>query len=100
MVESERLANGSAPGACRVVGVVQNPSLSETVTVRLSWQGVDAVGSPAAMALARIPQLRPGERRAFTSGPFIGMTGQALPSCEGVAHLVRLDAIAEPVPVP
>jgi hypothetical protein len=100
VIESERLANGAAPGACRVAGVVWNPSLSETVTVRLSWQGMDTVGSPAGMARARIPALRPGERRPFTSGPFVGTNGQTLPSCEGLAHLVRLDAIAEPVPVP
>jgi hypothetical protein len=100
VVESERLADGSAPGACRVAGVVQNPSLSETVTVRLSWQGLDATGSSAGVALARIPWLRPGERRPFTSAPFVATTGQALSSCGGIAHFVRLDAMAEPVPVP
>jgi hypothetical protein len=102
VVESERLANGSAPGAgaCRVAGVVQNPSLGETVTVRLSWQGLDATGSSAGVAWAHIPRLRPSERRPFTSGPFVGATGQAVSSCAAIAHLLRLDAIAEPVPVP
>jgi hypothetical protein len=100
VVESERLATGLAPGACRVIGVVQNPSLSETVTVRLSWQGLDATGASAGVAQARIPSLRPGERRPFTSAPFLATTGQTVPSCGGIAHLMRLDASAEPVPAP
>jgi hypothetical protein len=100
VVESERLASGSASGACRVTGVVQNPSLSETVTVRLSWQGLDAAGASAGVAWAHITRLRPGESRPFTSGPFLGTAGQAVSSCAVIAHLVRLDAIAEPVPVP
>jgi hypothetical protein len=103
VVESERLAagaSGSAAAPCRVAGVVQNPSLSETVTVRLGWQAVGATGAVVATASARVPWLRPGERRAFTSSPFVATTGQTLPSCDGIAHLVRLDATAEPVPVP
>jgi hypothetical protein len=104
VVESERLvagANGSTAGKCHVAGVVQNPSLSETVTVRLEWRGLDAKGSPVAIALARIPWLRPGERRPFTSSPFVATTsGQVLSSCEGIPHLERLEAVAEPIPAP
>jgi hypothetical protein len=61
VVESERLEAGldaSASGPCRVAGVVQNPSMSETVTVRLAWRGVGASGTTVAMASARIPWLR------------------------------------------
>ncbi len=101
VVESERLANGSAPGTCRVAGVVQNPSLSETVTARLSWRGLDATGTPVAAAFARIPWLRPGERRSFTSSPFVATTsGQVLSSCDSIPHLERLEVVAEPIPTP
>ena len=82
-----------------MAGVVGNPSLSETVTVRLAWRGLDAKGSPAGTAVARIPWLRPGERRPFTSSPFVATTGGVV-SCERIAHVERLDAIAEPVPIP
>jgi hypothetical protein len=102
LVESERLAPGAdGVASCRMAGLVQNPSLSETVTVRLAWRGSDPTGSPVATASARIPWLRPGERRPFTSSPFVAMTsGQRVSSCTSIAHVERLDVVAEPVPTP
>jgi hypothetical protein len=84
-----------------MAGLVENPSLSETVTVRLSWQGSDAAGAPIATAAARIPWLRPGERRPFTSSPFVAtISGQRVSSCASIAFVQRLDVVAEPVPTP
>ena len=56
---SRPVPNGSVSGPCRVAGWVQNPSLSETVTVRLAWRAIGATGATVAMASARIPWLHP-----------------------------------------
>ncbi len=92
---------GTPTASCRVTGLVQNPSLSETVTVRLAWRGLDATGSAVAIASARIPWLRPGERRPFVSSAFVTAdTGRVVPSCEAIPHLERVEIIAEPMPTP
>ena len=82
-----------------MAGWVHNPSFSETVTVRLAWRGLDATGATVATASARIPWLRPGERRPFNSSPFFGTNGQIVMSCQAIS-LERMEAVADPIQVP
>jgi hypothetical protein len=101
VVESDALTPNTASGTCRVTGVVQNPSLSETVDVGIVWEGLDATGARIATATARIRMLRPGEHRRFTSSAFVVQaSGQPLDSCESIKYLTRLPAAAESAPVP
>jgi len=81
------------------IPVFTNGIAREDEVTGWTWQGLDATGAPVAAAFARIPWLRPGERRSFTSSPFVTTTGVVL-TCERIAHVTRLDTIAEPVPLP